>query len=885
MSTEKTNTSESRLLHLLSCSPAVIYSFEARGDFRPTFISENITKILGYQRGEYLEDGDFWRNRVHPDDYDDVLKKLEDLWKSGRISIEYRFRHNNGHYIWVHDEQQLISDKENNPLEVVGSWGDVTKRKKAELEAQESKQREMTAAESARMKSEFLANMSHEIRTPMNAIIGMAYLALKTELNPRQKDYIKKIQQSGQHLLGIINDILDFSKIEAGKLSLEEIDFETEKVLENVSNIINEKATAKGLELIFNIPLNFPRRLVGDSLRLTQILLNYANNAVKFTEKGQITISANIIEDKEDKYFIRFAVSDTGVGLTKEQKDKLFQSFAQADTSITRKYGGTGLGLAISKQLCTLMGGDVGVDSEQGKGSTFWFTAWIGKSLDSKHELPLRSNFEGRRVLVVDDNEGARSVMDDMLSGMGFRVDLSPSGEAAIQNVKHLTSQGDLYDMIFLDWHMPPGIDGIQAAKAMKQLDGTKDAQFVMVTAYGREEVLNEAERAGLDTVLVKPVSGSVLFETVSRLMIGSHHQVSPSKKEQETSLPDMSSLKGAKVLLVEDNEINQQVATEILSEYGLDITLAENGKIAVENVAKQKFDVVLMDMQMPVMDGLTACREIRKNHPNLSLPIIAMTANATSADREKCLAAGMNDHVSKPIDPANLFEKLLQWTPIPSKGANQTAHQEVPIKKDTNPLDDLKSISGLDTQAGLKCVSGSQKLYLKILTTFVTSQASVISDIRKLLETGDLSSAERAAHTLKGASGTIGAHAIQNVSGEIEKLLKDKGSNDIIEKHLGDLENIMTVFIPALRSALKVEQSVPVPQKIVDPQEIYRHLKTLYELISASDSEANTLITTEAAAFTQKLGEDGYKELLTAIENFDYDTAINMISGHISNG
>jgi two-component system sensor histidine kinase/response regulator len=494
----------------------------------------------------------------------------------------------------------------------------------------------------------------------MNAVLGLSHLALKTDPSPRQRDYLIKIRNSGQHLLGIINEILDFSKIEAGKLTVENIEFDLDKVLENVSNLISEKASEKGLELVFDIePSVVSSRLRGDPLRLGQILINFCNNAVKFTEEGEIVIRAQVLDVLEDSQVVKFSVCDTGIGMTDAQMERLFQAFEQADTSTTRKYGGTGLGLAISKRLAELMDGNVGVTSELGKGSTFWFTARLGKGAAAPRPNLLRSDLRGRRVLIIDDNSPARAVLSNMLTNMTFSADEAASGEEGIEMVRQAVKRGEPYEIVFVDWQMP-SLDGIETSKRILALpDLAISPHLVMVTAYGREDVLKQAEKNGLENVLIKPVTSSTLFDTIVGVLradqeTNGHVEVAPSFEIART--------RGTRVLLVEDNEINQEVAIGLLEDAAIQVDLAENGEIAVRMSRQNDYDVVLMDMQMPVMDGIEATREIRSDPRLRNLPIIAMTANAMATDREKCLDAGMNDHIGKPIDPDQLFSVLLRW-------------------------------------------------------------------------------------------------------------------------------------------------------------------------------------------------------------------------------
>jgi len=657
-------------------------------------------------------------------------------------------------------------------------------------------------------KSSFLANMSHEIRTPMNAILGMLQLVQQTSLTTRQEEYIRQTEIAAKSLLAILNDILDFSKVEAGKLEMDSHSFELTSLMEDLGTILSANLGSKDVEVLYQFAEDLPQLVVGDSLRLKQVLLNLAGNAIKFTEKGEIVLSLDVTERTAEAAKIKFTVTDTGIGMTEQQLAVIFQSFSQAESSISRRYGGTGLGLAISKGLVELMGGQLSVDSQWGSGSSFEFELWFNcLSLNAAHaDLSLLQDL---KVLVVDDNQQSRQILSEVMRHYGCQVELACSGEQALQ----LLQQQNGYKLVLLDWLMP-GMDGWQTAEKIRQLVQGPDMPLViMVTAHGREclaqKQLEDQSQHLLNGFIVKPVTPSRLLDAVLDALAGKQM----FSNAQQEAAPRQSRLNGLQLLLVEDNPTNQIVASELLGNEGALVDIAPGGTFALAMLEQQpdKYDLVLMDIQMPDMDGYETTRRIRSKAAMLTLPIVAMTANAMQSDKQACLDSGMNDHVAKPFAIDALVQTILKWSKTPVDPSLLVVAIQQPL---LNPaLVDAALQHGVQLNSALNRLGNSVSVYHKTLKSFVTElDAALIK-----LKAGPAALTEKElyllAHSLKGSASSLGIVRLSEPAAAIEQSIKQKTALDLpkaLAKFVADAEAFAS-FAPVLLAETAPAEDEPI--------------------------------------------------------------------------
>ena len=727
------------------------------------------------------------------------------------------------------------------------------------------------AEEANRAKSDFLANMSHEIRTPLNVIIGMVHLTLGTALGERQRNYLVKVHRSAEALLTLINDILDFSKIEARKLALDAVAFDLHDVLDDFSNVIGLKAEEKRLELLFDLSPGLPRHLVGDPLRLGQVLTNLGYNAVKFTERGEVVVSVREVEREGDRVTLQFTVRDTGIGISAEQMARLFQQFSQADSSTTRRYGGTGLGLAISRHLVEMMGGRIWAESQPGAGSAFHFTL-PARCHDQPDEHGEASRADlglaALRILVVDDNESARKVCENMLDAHQLACSSEASGPEALAELERAERAGQAYDLVLMDWLMPD-MDGLSCAREIaRRLRPEHLPKVIIVTARDPGDLPVDAAVFG---AIGKPVTPSSLLDAILRALghSGPTHSRRALRAEESRAVYDQ--LRGAHLLLVEDNELNQELAVDLLRNAGISLRVAANGREALDWLERERFDGVLMDLQMPVMDGYAATRAIRLDPRWRGLPVIAMTANVMAGDREKALAAGLDDHIGKPLDVARMFQTLAQW--IKPRGA--APQPDRPPATQAQPAPGLPAtLPGIDLQRGLEGCDGEPQIYLTLLRLFAQGEADFAARFARARQEGDHDTATRHAHTLKGVAATIGALPLSAAARELEQACRRSAPDAQLDAALG---TVIEALAPVLDGLAGMPASAPASPSAtaVDPGALAEGLARLRTLLQTGDTEAVELFEALRESLRGQLPADKIRRLEHSIAHYDFDKAL----------
>ncbi len=777
------------------------------------------------------------------------------------------------------------SNEEGEVSGIVGILMDLTDRKQMEEALREAKDAALAMSQA---KGNFLANMSHEIRTPMNAILGMTHLALNSDLNPTQQKYINRVNESAKSLLGIINDILDFSKIESGKLAIDNTDFRLDHVFDNLINIIFVKTNEKNIEFLVDIDPKIPIHLIGDPLRIGQVLLNLCSNAIKFTDQGEIIVTVTLLDQNEQDLLLEFMVSDTGIGIHSSAIETLFDSFTQADQGITREFGGTGLGLSISKQLVELMGGKIHVVSEVGQGSRFSFTLPCSAkvTLETPSSVQTSGSFQNKKALIVDDNQSARQILAQLLSQLGFTTHTAPSATQALQ-----TLHKEVFDLLLIDWNMPE-INGLELLELANQQGVINDAKVTLVTAYGRELSLTADQKQWIHALLFKPVNPSNLLDSVMNCF-GLDATLSPvsNRATSVCRFPD------AKILLVEDNLINQEVAIGLLEQSQVKLDVANNGSEAIDRVQYNDYDLVLMDIQMPEIDGLTATKRIRQWFTATELPIVAMTANAMQSDAQSCLDAGMNEHLAKPIDVEQLYRVLERYlgrtnlsSNLSSKLIPSNNHPATSSFKVQSESDPLPRLTGMDVEAAIRNIGGDGQRYFSILERYLSGLQEELNALHDEISAANWTDALRSAHTIKGTSSNLSITSIARHVRQIESQIKPLQHKPSVDNN--DLEPIYGAITSSQQTRLQLLSELTQWKQSAqrDQQSIHEHSSlpientgqlyhTLVTQIDQYDVSAQK--TMELLGGQQLWNEQQTQKLLEAIASFNFERAKTLLADY----
>ncbi|USD67659.1 response regulator [Vibrio sp. SCSIO 43136] len=852
--TEKEVTRQLQLnQHIIDSIPNPTYYRNRLGEYMG--VNEQFCDFLGTSTDEVLGAN---IEEVFNEDIAYQLKRHELELLQGTKRLQFNLSLQNHAKEWRHlvVYEAPFYDQNNAIMGVVGTFLDVTETKLLEKQLIEAKE---SADKLSQIKGDFLANMSHEIRTPMNAIMGMTHLVLNTDLNHQQADYVSKIQSASQQLLGIINDILDFSKVEAGKLEIETTKFKLNEVLDNLANVLSVKAESKNIELIFNVSPSMPNLLWGDSLRIGQVLTNLVSNAVKFTELGEVIVTVGELSRHDDTIKLKFTVEDTGIGMTPEQMDNLFKAFSQGDSSTTRKYGGTGLGLTISKQLVQLMGGDISVKSRYGVGSIFEFSLSFQFEEIAENENPLMDIQGFKSALVIDDNDAARLVLASMLTDIGFDVDVAGSAK---EGFKLLRDANPHYELLLVDWKMPH-VDGVEALEYIQKHDLAPKSKKILISAYANQLELDSSTHTTSDAVLMKPINSSMLVDTLVDCLGNVVYQPSTNKASNASSA--LPSLQGLHLLLVEDNLTNQEIAKAILVNQGAKIAVANNGLEALAQVEKRPFNLVLMDMQMPKMDGVTATKELRKRHTCDELPILAMTANAMQSDINICLEAGMNDHIAKPIDVPTLLDKVLNNA---NPEVDLTQHQDALLDKTPQPL------PGIDIQVGIDRLLGNRTSYFSTLRSYLKQLPKELDALEEDIVSKDSQSASSRLHTIKGAAGSLAITDVyQFAQSQDQRISQGKQP---------DIEALHTIRAFVTRSQYSVNaQYATLCQTKSDKRSIDGKFHQLIEQLNNAllDSDTESINLIEQLKQYKLKDDTPLTEMENLLNGFQFDQAADVLA------